>query len=211
MTPAPLTWEPVFKKFKVPVVKQPYLPHRALWFRAYDLCTFDATKVVILGQDPYHTKGVPDGLAFSTQPNIIKRPPSLRNIFSELVVDQNCSTPRSGDLSSWASSGVLLLNTSLTVAPGNPGSHRDLGWWHLVRNTLRYLSDEKDYVAFILWGKDAQVLGNSVIDTDRHSVLCSSHPSPYSANISFFGSKPFSKANELLVAHGKEPIEWSLP
>ena len=168
-------------------------------------------KCVILGQDPYHTPGVADGLAFSTQPSNTNRPPSLRNILSELASDVGTRTPTTSSLVPWTTEGVLLLNTSLTVAPSRPGSHSDLGWWHLVRDTLRYLSDEQDYFVSLLWGVYAQTMGRSVIDDTKHGIICSSHPSPLSAHRGFIGSRPFSKCNEMLIEKGKEPIRWDLP
>lgn len=190
-------------------LEKPYLPHYDRWYRAFELTPFDQVKVVILGQDPYHTPGVANGLAFSTDPSVRIIPPSLRNIFKEYVADLGYKSPRSGDLSTWAQSGVLLLNTALTVEPGKPGSHSNIGWNVLTEEVIRSLNEHRKDLVFILWGRHAQVYHRS-ISSRKHFVIRSPHPSPYSAASGFFGSKPFSRANDYLVSKGKEPVNWRL-
>jgi uracil-DNA glycosylase len=191
------------------VWKTDYLPHYDRWYRALARTPFDKVKVVILGQDPYHTPGVANGLAFSTDPHVRVLPPSLRNIFRELVSDIAVPQPRTGDLTPWAERGVLLLNTSLTVEPGKPGSHRDIGWDVFTTEVIKSLNEHRKNLVFLLWGRHAQSF-HPLITAKRHHVLRSPHPSPYSAGTGFFGSKPFSRANDYLVSKGKEPVNWRL-
>lgn len=181
-------------------------PPRELIFNAFELCPFDDVKVVILGQDPYHGEGQAHGLCFSVQ-NGVKLPPSLKNIYKELQSDLNIPIRTTGDLSSWARQGVLLLNATLTVEAGKAGSHQGLGWEQFTDAVIRKISDEKDHVVFLLWGKYAQDKG-VIIDTTKHLVLKAPHPSPLSAYTGFFGCKHFSKTNEYLRKHGEEPIRW---
>jgi uracil-DNA glycosylase len=182
------------------------LPEKRNILRALMITPLTTVKVVILGQDPYPTKGHANGLAFSVAADVKPLPKSLANIYKELKDDLNIQRPN-GDLTDWAKQGVLLLNNTLTVAEGIPGSHGDLGWGKLTAEVVRVLSEEKKNLVFILWGAHAQTKA-SYIDPDKHLVLMSPHPSPLSAYRGFFGSKPFSKTNAYLVQHGKSPIKW---
>jgi uracil-DNA glycosylase len=182
-------------------------------FRAFDLCPFDKVKVVILGQDPYHGEGQANGLCFAVNDGIAL-PPSLQNIYKELKSDlrvqsegHGVSFKNMGDLSAWAEQGVLLLNATLTVRAHTAGSHQNKGWEQFTDAVIRVLSEEKEHLVFILWGNYAKAKG-AHIDRSKHLVLESAHPSPFSAHSGFFGSKPFSKANEYLVAHDNAPIDW---
>ncbi|HZY78354.1 MAG TPA: uracil-DNA glycosylase [Cyclobacteriaceae bacterium] len=175
-------------------------------FRAFDCCDFDQVKVVIIGQDPYHGPGQANGLCFSVRPDV-KMPPSLVNIFKELQSDLGKPFPQNGDLERWASQGVLLLNATLTVRSSSPGSHQNKGWETFTDAVIREVSAKKDYVVFILWGAYAMKKGE-VIDRTKHSVITSAHPSPFSADRGFFGSRPFSRTNEYLKARGLKPIDW---
>lgn len=184
----------------------PCAPQGSNIFRAFNLCPFDKVKVVILGQDPYHTPGVADGLAFSTPPhNPI--PPSLRNIYKEMAMDLQVETPSNGDLTHWAKEGVFLLNTQLTVRIGQANSHLRLGWPLFTDDVISCLSSKKEHLVFILWGSNAARKKN-LIDTGKHLVLSSVHPSPLSASRGFFGSKPFSQTNYFLLTHNLQPIRW---
>ncbi|MCC2547115.1 uracil-DNA glycosylase [Hymenobacter sp. BT175] len=175
-------------------------------FHAFDACPFDAVKVVILGQDPYHGKGQANGLAFSVS-EAVRTPPSLQNIFKELKADLGIDTPPHGNLDRWARQGVLLLNATLTVRASEPGSHQKRGWEQFTDAVIQKVSDEKEHVVFILWGAYAQKKGE-IIDAKKHLVLKAAHPSPYAADKGFFGSRPFSKTNAYLQEHGLEPIQW---
>lgn len=192
-------------------VKQEYaskvvFPPGPFIFRAFDKTPFDTVKVVILGQDPYHTPGVANGMAFSVQPD--KRiPPSLMNIYKELQSDLGVSVPTSGDLSQWAEQGVLLLNATLTVRKGEAGSHQKKGWEDFTDAVIKSISDKKDNIVFILWGTYAQKKGE-IIDRNKHYVIQSAHPSPFSVDRGFFGSKPFSNTNLYLKEHKITPINW---
>lgn len=178
-------------------------------FEALEETPFEQVKVVILGQDPYHGPHQAHGLSFSVQPGV-KVPPSLKNVYKELQSDLGFSPVNHGYLISWAQQGVLLLNTILTVREGQAFSHRGKGWEILTDTIIQKLNNRKDPVIFILWGKPAQQK-KTMIDTSRHVVLCAPHPSPLSAHRGFFGSKPFSKTNEALLAMEKAPIDWRLP
>ena len=178
-------------------------------FNACNLTPFDKVKVVILGQDPYHGPNQAHGLSFSVLPGI-KPPPSLVNIFKEIKSDIGLQMPADfGDLTHWAEQGVLLLNAALTVRAGEPFSHAKFGWADFTDAVIRTISDKKENVVFILWGKFAQEK-QSLIDETKHHVLRAAHPSPFSADKGFFGSKPFSKTNALLIKDGNEPIDWSI-
>ena len=177
-------------------------------FNAYNSTDFYDVKVVILGQDPYHGTGQAHGLSFSVQEGVAN-PPSLKNIFKELVDDMGCTYPTSGNLSQWAKQGVFLLNTVLTVRSGEANSHRDQGWEDFTDATIRVISENLENVVFILWGRPAQ-MKEKLIDSSKHLILKAPHPSPLSSYRGFFGSKPFSKSNEYLLAHGKIPINWCL-
>lgn len=178
-------------------------------FNAFNSTSFDAVKVVILGQDPYHGTGQAHGLSFSVGHGL-KLPPSLQNIFKELVDDMGCPFPKSGDLSHWAAQGVLLLNTLLTVRAGEPFSHKDRGWERFTDQVIRTLSRERKEIVFILWGAPAQKKA-ALIDEQKHFVLKAPHPSPLSSYRGFFGSKPFSKTNAYLKEHAITPIQWCIP
>lgn len=183
-----------------------YPPPKAI-FRAFDLCPFDKVEVVILGQDPYHGAGQANGLSFAVGEGV-RVPPSLQNIFKE--VESDLGKPmvnKSGDLSRWAKQGVLLLNATLTVRGSTPGSHQGNGWEAFTDAAIKVLSDRREHLVFILWGNYAKAKGVH-IDRSKHLVLESPHPSPFSAYNGFFGSKPFSKTNAYLAAHGKKPIDW---
>ena len=181
-------------------------PPGRLIFNAFDLCPFDKTKVVIIGQDPYHGLGQAHGLCFSVNDGI-PFPPSLKNIFKEIQEDLGIPVPESGDLTRWANQGVLLLNATLTVRAHQAGSHQRKGWEEFTDAAIRALAEQREHLVFILWGAYAQKKG-AFIDRNKHLVLASAHPSPLSAYNGFFGNKHFSRANEYLVSHGKEPICW---
>ncbi len=174
-------------------------------FRAFDATPFGKVAVVILGQDPYHTPGAAMGLSFSV-PNGSKTQPSLANIFKELQTDLNIQRVQT-DLSDWAEQGVLLLNSVLTVQSGMPASHQKKGWENFTDEIIATLSRERDSLVFILWGKYA-LSKETLIDTERHRVVSSAHPSPFSAHTGFFGSRPFSQTNQYLESIGKFPIQW---
>jgi uracil-DNA glycosylase len=176
-------------------------------FNALTLTPFDAVRVVILGQDPYHGPGQAMGLCFSVPPGV-PQPPSLQNIFKELAADTGLPPPGTGDLTPWAERGVLLLNAVLTVSPRRAGSHAGKGWERFTDRTVAELSARRDGIVFLLWGRYAQQKGE-IVDRARHHVLTSAHPSPYSAT-GFFGCRHFSQANALLEADGREPVDWSL-
>lgn len=178
-------------------------------FNALHYTPYGETKVVILGQDPYHGPGQAHGLSFSVKPGV-PAPPSLQNIFKELHTDLGCHIPNHGCLESWAKQGVLLLNTVLTVRQGVPNSHRGKGWEQFTDTVIARLNERKKPLVFILWGKHAQEKIN-LIDTNRHHILSSPHPSPFSANRGFFGSRPFSRANQFLEEIGSEPVNWQIP
>lgn len=181
-------------------------PHPRRIFAAFDFCPFDQVKVVILGQDPYHGPNQANGLSFSVNEGV-KFPPSLINIFKEIATDLDKPMPQSGDLSRWARQGVLLLNATLTVRASSAGSHQNKGWEQFTDQVIKSISDNKQDVVFLLWGRYAQQKGQ-VIDANRHLVLTAAHPSPLSAHSGFFGSHHFSKTNTYLMLHGKEPIDW---
>ena len=177
-------------------------------FRAFHLTSFATLKVVILGQDPYHGVGQANGLCFSVSPGV-SFPPSLRNIFQELEDDLGVSKPQSGDLAAWAEQGILLLNTTLTVRQGAPASHQGKGWETFTDEVIRCISQKKEKIVFVLWGASAR-RKKSLIDVTKHTCIESVHPSPLSAYRGFFGSKPFSKINQLLRQQGITEIDWSL-
>ena len=183
-------------------------PPGPLIFNAYNSTPFDKVKVVILGQDPYHGPGQAHGLCFSVQDGI-KPPPSLINIYKELKADLGLMIPSTGCLQKWTDQGVFLLNAMLTVEANKPASHRDLGWEKFTDATIEKLSDEKSGLVFLLWGNFAREK-KILIDSTRHSILESTHPSPFSAHYGFLGSKQFSKTNSLLGAQGMSPINWAV-
>ncbi len=184
-----------------------YLPSGDRILRAFAQ-PLDAVRVLVVGQDPYPTPGHPVGLSFSVAPDVRPLPRSLQNIFRELSADIGCRPPSSGDLSGWADRGVLMLNRVLSVAPGSPGSHRGKGWEDVTDQAIRALVARRTPLVAILWGRDAQTLRPLLGDTQR---IESAHPSPMSADRGFFGSRPFSRANEILAAAGAEPLDWALP
>lgn len=183
-----------------------YPPGR-LMFNAFDKCSFDDTRVIILGQDPYHGEGQANGLAFSVADGITK-PPSLVNIFKEIQDDLGKPVPKSGNLERWAEQGVMLLNSTLTVRAGQAGSHQNKGWETFTDAVIKLISDEKQHVVFLLWGAYAQKKG-AVIDTSKHLVLTSKHPSPMAAQWGgWFGNKHFSQANDYLKSNGLAAVNW---
>lgn len=184
----------------------PVYPPAGQIFAAFDASPFDKTKVVIIGQDPYHGRGQANGLAFSVNPGV-PFPPSLRNILTEVNADTGAPVPPTGDLTRWAKQGVLLLNTALSVKEGQPKSHSGIGWERLTDAAVKALSEQRDGLVFILWGKDAWGK-RPMIDESKHLVLTSVHPSPLSASRGFFGNHHFTSANAYLKSKGKEPIEW---
>lgn len=175
-------------------------------FAAFDETPFDKVKVVIIGQDPYHGPGQANGLCFSVAPGV-QMPPSLVNIFKEVQAETGAPIPPDGDLSRWARQGVLLLNSTLTVAPHKPRSHNGIGWERFTDNVVQLLNDRRENLVFMLWGSDAARKGEH-IDRSRHLVLTSPHPSPLSAYRGFFGNGHFLAANKYLTEHGREPIKW---
>ncbi len=194
-------------------VKEEYLskkvyPRPENLFRAFDLCPFDNTKVVIIGQDPYHGPRQAHGLCFSVQADI-QNPPSLRNIFKEVESDLKIKMSDSGDLTNWAKQGVLLLNATLSVLSGNAGSHQNKGWEEFSDAVIRIISDQKENVVFLLWGAYAGSKAD-LIDSNKHLILKAPHPSPLSSYRGFFGCQHFSKANEYLREHGREEINWQI-
>ena len=201
-----------FKKF-MQMINEKYntsivYPPKNYVFNALKLTSYKDTKVVIVGQDPYHGEGEAHGLSFSVQKGV-KIPPSLQNIYKELYNDLGIKPAPYGDLTKWAKEGVLLLNAVLTVEKDKPASHRNLGWELLTDYIIKALNEKDEPVVFILWGNFAKEK-KKYITNPKHLVLTSPHPSPYSANSGFFGSKPFSKTNEFLIKNNKKPIDWQL-
>lgn len=183
-----------------------YPPGRLI-FNAFNLCSFDSVKVVIIGQDPYHEAGQAMGLSFSV-PDGVAMPPSLQNIFKEIQGDLGIGVPKSGNLTRWAEQGVLLLNATLTVRAHQAGSHQHHGWERFTDAAITRLSEGRDHLVFILWGGYARSKA-SLIDRSRHLVLESVHPSPLSANRGgWFGNHHFSRCNDYLAGHGMDPINW---
>ncbi|ARI77319.1 uracil-DNA glycosylase [Halobacillus mangrovi] len=178
-------------------------------FAALQHTSYEGTKVVILGQDPYHGPDQAHGFSFSVKPGITL-PPSLRNIYKELENDLGITPPSHGYLKSWAEEGVLLLNNVLTVRAHQAHSHQGIGWEYFTDSVIERLNERKTPMVFILWGRHAQKKGAS-INRERHKVITSPHPSPLSAHRGFFGSRPFSKTNEFLKSTDQEPVDWSLP
>jgi uracil-DNA glycosylase len=214
-----VSWKQVLKnefekdyfKALTKTVREKYLqdvvfPPPTLVFNALELCPFEQVKVVILGQDPYHGAGQAHGLSFSV-PDGIKIPPSLKNIYKEIASDLGKEIPTSGNLEPWTKQGVLLLNATLTVEAGKPGSHQKLGWETFTDTIIKKISDERERVVFLLWGNYAQAK-KSLIDEDKHFILEAPHPSPFSAHSGFFGCKHFSQTNEYLKTHNFHAIDW---
>lgn len=188
--------------------KKTIYPNPKKIFNAFDSTPLDKVKVVIIGQDPYHGPSQAHGLSFSVENNT-KIPPSLMNIYKELNSDLDITIPSNGNLQSWADEGVLLLNTILTVEANQANSHKGLGWEKFTKAVIKAVDKELDNVVFMLWGKQAQSF-LSMIDENKHYILCAPHPSPLSAHNGFFGCKHFSKANEYLKNNGKMPINWTI-
>ncbi|MFD4985071.1 uracil-DNA glycosylase [Streptomyces sp. NPDC058374] len=184
-----------------------YLPAGPHVLRAFQQ-PFDEVRVLIVGQDPYPTPGMPIGLSFAVAPEVRRLPPSLINIFQELQSDLALPQPSNGDLSPWTGQGVLLLNRALTTRPGSPGSHRGKGWEEVTEQAIRALAERGKPLVSILWGQDARSLRPFL---SRYPVIESVHPSPRSADRGFFGSRPFSRTNDFLAQQGAEPVDWRLP
>ncbi|MFM2375504.1 MAG: hypothetical protein RLZZ165_601 [Bacteroidota bacterium] len=184
-----------------------YPPGRLI-FNAFDSTPFDKVKVVIIGQDPYHGPGQAHGLSFSV-PMGIPIPPSLANIYKEIHQDLGFPIPNHGNLEKWAREGVLLLNAMLTVEANQPASHQNKGWEQFTDAAIHHLNDDRSGIVFMLWGSYAKRKG-TFIDTQRHLVLTSAHPSPLSAHAGWFGNKQFSRANDYLVSIGKAPVDWRI-
>jgi uracil-DNA glycosylase len=202
--------EPYFQELaafvKAEYAAETVYPHPKNIFSAFTLTPFDQVKVVILGQDPYHGPSQAHGLSFSVTEGV-RNPPSLRNIFKEIESDLGVQPDESGNLERWAKQGALLLNATLTVRAGAAGSHQGKGWERFTDAVIRKLSDEREHIVFMLWGNYARSK-KALIDSTKHCIIESAHPSPLSAHNGFFGSKPFSKANAYLKTHGIEPIDW---
>ena len=201
--------KPIRKKLsEVSTQKKIIHPSSKDIFRAFELTSFKNVKIIILGQDPYHGPNQANGLAFSVNSEV-RFPPSLLNIFKEYSKDLNLPIPIDGNLSAWAERGVLLLNSILTVESGSPGSHKDFGWEQFTNQIIKALSDKKSNLVFILWGAYAQSK-KILIDSSKHLIIASPHPSPLSAHRGFFGSKPFSKTNDYLRENKNEEIDWKI-
>lgn len=177
-------------------------------FNAFKKTPYKSVKAVILGQDPYHEPGQAHGLCFSVKQGV-KLPPSLVNIYKEFKTDLGITQPNNGDLTKWAEEGILLLNTTLSVRRGQANSHKDCGWTWFTDEVIKRLSDRQEPMVFILWGANARSK-KALIDKSKHLIIESAHPSPLSAYNGFFGSKPFSKTNDFLKAHGVKEIDWDL-
>ena len=201
--------KPIRKKLsEVSTQKKIIHPSSKDIFRAFELTSFKNVKIIILGQDPYHGPNQANGLAFSVNSEV-RFPPSLLNIFKEYSKDLNLPIPIDGNLSAWAERGVLLLNSILTVESGSPGSHKDFGWEQFTNQIIKALSDKKSNLVFILWGAYAQSK-KILIDSSKHLIIASPHPSPLSAHRGFFGSKPFSKTNDYLRKNRNKEIDWKI-
>ena len=202
--------KPYFKELKSYVDNQ-YASHicfppKDKIFNAFRKCDFQSTRVVIIGQDPYHGRGQANGLCFSVNDKV-KHPPSLKNIFKEIQRDLDQEPPESGNLERWAEQGVLMLNAVLTVQESQPGSHKNKGWEIFTDHVIKLVSDSKEQVVFLLWG--AFAIGKlPLIDQNKHEVLTSTHPSPFSAHKGFFGCGHFSKTNLFLQSKNLTPINW---
>ena len=197
-------WELIEEEYAIKTI----YPLKENIFNALKLTPYENVKVVIVGQDPYHGEGEAHGLSFSVQKGI-KLPPSLKNIYKEIYDDLGIEEPNCGDLTSWAKEGVLLLNSSLTVVKNQPNSHQNIGWSRLTDYIIKLLNEKEEPVVFILWGNFAKSK-KEFITNPKHLILTSTHPSPFSARNGFFGSHPFSKANQFLEQNGIDPINWQL-
>ena len=188
--------------------KAEVFPSREDMFSCFRACPLEKTRVVIVGQDPYHGAGQAHGMSFSVKKGV-KNPPSLQNIFKELHVDLGCEIPSHGFLENWAKQGVLLINTSWSVEKGKPASHANFGWMEFSENILEMLNDFDEPLVFVLWGAHAQKVG-AKITNPKHLKIETAHPSPFSANRGFFGSKPFSKTNDFLRKNNRGEIDWRI-
>ena len=184
-------------------------PPMSQLFTAFWNTPFDQVKVVVLGQDPYHGPNQAHGLSFSV-PKGVRTPPSLKNIYKERAKDLGIAPTEHGELTSWSKRGVLLLNTVLTVRSRSAGSHQGKGWERFTDRIIFELNEQKEHLVFVLWGRKAQAK-TSMIDENKHLIIATPHPSPFSADRGFFGSKPFSKINQYLATHNIETIDWTLP
>lgn len=198
-------FETLWQKVKNEYTTTKCFPPKNQIFRAIELTSFDEVEVVIIGQDPYHNDFQANGLCFSVS-DLVKAPPSLKNIFTELKDDLGIEKT-SNELDSWAKQGVLLLNATLTVRAHEPNSHKDLGWEKFTDFIIKEISEKKENVVFVLWGAFAQKKA-SLIDETKHFIIQSAHPSPFSVYRGFYGSRPFSKINEYLISKNKKPINW---
>ncbi|MEK3902041.1 MULTISPECIES: uracil-DNA glycosylase [unclassified Paenibacillus] len=207
------TQKPYFEELRYALAREykqyTVYPPKDKLFSALKLTPYSKTRVVILGQDPYHGAGQAHGLSFSVEPGV-RIPPSLRNIYAELHSDLGVEVPGHGSLLHWAEEGVLMLNAVLTVREGQPNSHKGLGWETFTDAIMEKLNERTEPMVFILWGSHAQLKG-AVVDRSRHKVIQSPHPSPFSAHRGFLGSRPFSQANQYLEQHGLKGIDWSIP
>ncbi|MCT4617226.1 MAG: uracil-DNA glycosylase [Candidatus Gracilibacteria bacterium] len=181
-------------------------PHPKNFFRAFELCDWDNLKVVIIGQDPYHGPNQAHGLCFSVQRGV-QNPPSLRNMFKELKTDLNIENNEHGNLEKWAQQGILMLNATLSVRAGEANSHSNIGWQNFTDEIIKYISDKKSGIIFVLWGNYARSK-KKIINLEKHFILEGVHPSPLSASRGFFGCKHFSKINDILEQNNKEKIDW---
>jgi len=202
------SFKTIIKKLKKERTQNTIFPTDNLIFNAFNKTPLSKLTVVILGQDPYHGKGQAHGLSFSV-PNEITVPPSLRNIFKELQQDLKLTPPENGNLTKWTEQGVLLLNSTLTVREKEAGSHQKLGWEGFTDSVISKLSSKKNGIIFLLWGAFAQKK-SVLIDTKKHYILKTTHPSPFSAYRGFLGCKHFSKTNEILTKNNQKPIDWNL-
>ena len=202
-------WKPLQQFVREERRKYKVFPPDKKVFAALELTPYKKTNVLILGQDPYHDDGQANGLCFSVRPGVAL-PPSLLNIFKELHADLGCKIPNNGDLTPWAEQGVLLLNAVLTVRAHQPNSHQGKGWETFTDAVIHAVNEKPDRVVFVLWGAYARKKA-ALIDTTRHVIIQSAHPSPLSAANGFFGSRPFSQINTALRAAGKPEIDWQIP
>ncbi|RAP76601.1 uracil-DNA glycosylase [Paenibacillus montanisoli] len=202
-------FQDLVSKLTVQYQTEKIYPESSAVFNALRFTTFEGTRVVIIGQDPYHGPGQAHGLSFSVLPGV-KTPPSLQNIYKELQADLGCPIPDHGYLESWAKQGVLMLNNVLTVKEGLPASHQGIGWERFTDAVIAALNDRKQPVVFLLWGKHAQEKASG-IDGERHYVISTAHPSPFAARKGFFGSRPFSRVNGFLRERGEPEIDWHIP
>lgn len=215
LPPVPSAWQSVICTQNIsPIaealshIRTPIYPPSHMVWNALSLCQPSQTKIVIMGQDPYHQPHQAMGLSFSV-PHGVKIPPSLQNIYKELYNDMGISPAPHGDITHWAKQGVLLLNTVLTVEESSANAHATLGWHHITNHIIHHISTQYQHIVFILWGKQAQTLIHHIQNQDIHCILTANHPSPLSANRGgFFGCKHFSKANAYLLKHNKQPIDW---